>query len=315
MRKRTEEQMREMEEKAKLFDERIKAKREGKSNELLSNPVASNPKIIKEVELKKPMEDMVINNEMLNNLKERDWSSAYDVIPIPSLGKLYHNVKSNLKVSFMTTMDEVILTSPNLLGSGQFLEILIERKLLEQNLNYRDLIVGDRNTIMIWLRATAYGEKYPVTLIDENNEPFESEIDLSTLKLKELKLEVDENGLIKYVTSVRKDVIKHRFLTVGDIEDIEKMLEEDEKNGVPINKRKLYELSRIIVEVNGRRDSISIIEYVSNMLLKDSSDFIKYLEANEPNIDLEVTVGTPGGGSLKTFLPLNINFFWPNIRL
>ena len=43
-------------------------------------------------------------------------------------------------------------------------EILINRKILEPDLRYEDLLVGDRNAIMIWLRATGYGEMYPVLM-------------------------------------------------------------------------------------------------------------------------------------------------------
>jgi hypothetical protein len=32
-------------------------------------------------------------------------------------------------------------------------------------------------------------------------------------------------------------------------------------------------------------------------------------------IDLNITVPTPGGGSVATFLPLNLKFFWPNFGL
>jgi hypothetical protein len=91
----------------------------------------------------------------------------------------------------MTTADENILTSPNLLQSGEFLNVLI-RKILEPDLRYNDLLVGDRNAIMIWLRATGYGEMYPVTLLDENGDAFDTELNLNELKTKELGAEPDD---------------------------------------------------------------------------------------------------------------------------
>jgi hypothetical protein len=47
----------------------------------------------------------------------------------------------------------------------------------------------------------------------------------------------------------------------------------------------------------------------------DAKAFNEYVEKIESGVDLNITVGTPGGGSVTTFLPLNISFFWPNFRL
>jgi hypothetical protein len=69
------------------------------------------------------------------------------------------------------------------------------RKILEPDLRYNDLL-GDRNAIMIWLRATGYGEMYPVTLLDENGDAFDTELNLNELKTKELGAEPDDEGLI-----------------------------------------------------------------------------------------------------------------------
>jgi hypothetical protein len=107
-------------------------------------------------------------------LSQPNYNAPFDVIPLPSKGKLYKSKKANIKLAYMTTADENILTSPNLLKSGEFLEILINRKILEPELRYRDLLPGDRNAIMLWLRATAYGEMYPITILDEFDEPFDT---------------------------------------------------------------------------------------------------------------------------------------------
>ncbi len=131
-------------------------------------------------------------------ISQPNYNAPFDVIPLPSQGKMYPSKKPNVKVAYMTTADENILTSPNLLASGEFLEILINRKLLEPSIRYRDLTVGDRNAIMLWLRATGYGEMYPVTIYDENNKPFETDINLQELKTKNLGAEPDSEGLFDF---------------------------------------------------------------------------------------------------------------------
>lgn len=333
MRKRTEEQM-------KLRDEQIK-----KSQELTNNfqqqtefastrntepytpapqnvPVNNNyvPPVVPPTPPVKPPVFEGQNygqnpsgiNPYIQELSQPQFNTAYDVLPLPSEGKLYPSKRANVKVAYMTTGDENILTSPNLLQSGEFLEILINRKLLESGIRYRDLHVGDRNAIMLWLRATGYGEMYPVTLLDENDIPFETEINLNNLKTKKLGAEPDAEGLFGFTLPVSKTPIKFRLLTVGDVDDIERMVEFDKSNKVPVNNTSTYSLERTLVEVNGNRDKSFIIDYASNLRIGDAKALREYIDKIESGVELEITVGTPGGGSIKTFLPLNIKFFWPN---
>lgn len=253
-------------------------------------------------------------NEYIQQLSQPQFNTAFDVITLPSEGKIYKNKKSSVKVAYMTTGDENILTSPNLLQNGQFLEILINRKLLDTNIRYRDLHVGDRNAIMLWLRATAYGEMYPAIIYDENDEPFETEIDLTTLKTKKLGAEPDEEGYFDFFLPISKVNIKFKLLSVGDVEDIEIMLEKDKKNENPINNTNSYRLEKQIVEVNGSRDENLIKSFVENMRIGDSKKLKQYVEKIESGVDLNIKVTTPGGGSIETFLPLNFRFFWPDAK-
>lgn len=254
-------------------------------------------------------------NPYIMELSQPNYNSPFDVLPLPSQGKLYRNKKANVKVSFMTTADENILSSPNLLQSGEFLQILIDRKILEPDLRYRDLHVGDRNAIMLWLRATGYGEIYPVTILDENNEPFETEINLNELKYKPLGAEPDAEGLFDFNLPLSKSFIKFRLLTCGDIDDIEKIIETEKEEGIPVDNSNIYKLERLIVEVNGDRDRNMIRQFVRNMRVNDGKSLNEYIDKIESGVDLNITVGTPGGGSISTFLPLNIGFFWPNFRV
>ena len=251
-------------------------------------------------------------NPYILELSQPNYNAPFDVIPLPSKGKMYKNKKPNIKLAYMTTADENILTSPNLLQSGEFLEILLNRKILEPNLRYNDLTTGDRNAIMIWLRATAYGEMYPVTILDENGVPFDTEVNLNNLKTVELEVEPDEEGLIDFYLPVSKTQIKFKFLTCGDVDNIEQMVEADKKNNLPINNSSTYRLEKIIAEVNGKRDRNYIKDFVNSMRIADSKALNNYIESIESGIDLKIEVETPGGGSLNTFLPLTTKFFWPN---
>jgi len=251
----------------------------------------------------------------VRELSQPQMNQAFDLLPIPSEGKTYPSRKKALRVAYLTTSDENILTSPNLVESGEFLEILINRKLLEPELRYKDLLPGDRNAIMIWLRATGYGEKYGVTVLDKNNIPFETEIDLSKLQTINLNVEPDGDGLFNFTMPTSNDEIKFKILTVGDIDGIEKQMEEDKKDIMLENKETIYVLEKQIIEVNGNRDRSYIENYVRNIRIMDMQPLREYLNKIDCGIDLTIDIEAPGGESITTFLPLNPSFFWPNAQL
>jgi len=239
----------------------------------------------------------------------------YDLIPLPSEGKIYQSKKTALKIAYMTAADENILTNPNLLESGKFLEVLFDRKIMDDELSYKDLHVGDRNAIMLWLRATGYGEIYPVELLDPaNGELFNADIDLSKLAIKKLKAEPNEEGFFDFTLPISKVPIKFRLLTVGDVEEIEEHVHKmQEEYGDEYSDAITYTLEKHIVEVNGSRARDYIREFAYSMRIMDSRKLREYIETIESGIDLTVTIKTPGGESITTGFPLNINFFWPEL--
>ena len=254
-------------------------------------------------------------NSQIIELSQPDFNSAFDVIPLPSQGKVYRNRKQNIKVSYMTTADENILTSPNLLQSGEFLKILINRKILDTEIRYEDLLIGDRNAIMIWLRATSYGEMYPVTLLDEIDDPFDTEVNLNDLKIKKLEVDPDDEGLFTFVLPISKSVIKFKLLNCGDVDVIERIVAKEKEDNVAVNNTNTYTLEKMIVEVDGERNRNIISNLSKSMRIGDSKALLKYVSTIEPGIDLNISVPTPRGGSIDTFLPLNIKFFWPDARI
>lgn len=247
----------------------------------------------------------------------------YDLIPLPSEGKIYPHKKTHLKIAYLNASDENILSSPNLIESGKFMEVLLNRKILDEGIQLKDLHIGDRNAIMLWLRATGYGEMYPIVVYDEDNNPFEAEIDLSTLKIKKLAVEPDDEGLFDYYLEKSKKNIKFKFLTVGDIDEINELAEQEiTELKLEYSNTVTHRLERMIVEVDGIRDRDAIKQFIAIMPAADSRALRNYYDEIEPNVDLRIQVPVPeykdekgevrGGGLVETFLPININFFWPD---
>jgi hypothetical protein len=109
--------------------------------------------------------------------------------------------------------------------------------------------------------------------------------------------------------------VRFKLLTCGDIDNIEKILEKEKENNIPVNNGNTYKLENMIVEVNGETNKTMIRDFVNYMRIQDSKEFNKFVDSIDTGVDLNIEVGTPGGGSIKTFLPLNLGFFWPDIRV
>jgi len=318
MRRRTEEQVKRRNEALQANIDMTK-NYETQYNTIANAPKPEQPKYQQSITAPTPkpviQQYAPSQDSYIQHLSQPQYNSSFDLLPLPSEGKLYRGKRPNLKVAYMTTADENILSSPNLLSSGDFLEILMNRKILESDIRYRDLHVGDRNAIMLWIRATSYGEMYPVTLFDENEVPFETEINLNDLKVKKLGAEPDSEGYFDFLLPVIKKNIKFKLLTVGDVEDIEKKLVKEKEEGIPVNNLNTYSLERQIIEVEGERDKNYIRDFVQSLRVRDAKELRTYITKIESGIELEINVGTPGGGSIKTFLPLNYRFFWPDASL
>ena len=152
----------------------------------------------------------------------------YDVIPLPSKGECYPNKMSNIKVAYLTAYDENILVSPNLYRDNKVLDEILRNKLINSPIAPEDLLQGDRDAIILWLRATGYGNDFPITATDnETGKRFEAVVDLSKISFKPFNLKGDENGWFDFTTPVTKDKIKFKFLTSGDNDYLGKVDEEE----------------------------------------------------------------------------------------
>lgn len=152
----------------------------------------------------------------------------YDVLPLPSNGMCYP-VTSPLRcgripVAYLTAADENIIASPNVYRDGKLLDIILERKILDKRINVSDLSSGDRDAIILWLRATSYGEDFPISTTNpKTGKRYNVTIKLSQFGYNDFDLESDENGLFTYTTS-NGDEIKFKFFTNEDEEELKNII-------------------------------------------------------------------------------------------
>jgi hypothetical protein len=158
-----------------------------------------------------PSETTIADKTTFNDI---DPSVQYDVIQLPSNGQCYRNKIDRVPVAYLTAYDENIIMSPNLYKDGLVIDFLLKNKIVNKEIDVDDLVSGDVDAIVLFLRATSYGPEFPIVVNDpETGEQIDTTVDLTTLKPKEFKLIGDENGWFEYITPIKKDVIKFRYMT------------------------------------------------------------------------------------------------------
>ena len=195
-----------------------------------------------------------------------DYDTQYDVISLPSNGECYKNKIGRIPVAYLTAYDENIITSPNLYRDGLVIDYLLKNKIVNKEINVDELVSGDVDAIVLFLRATSYGLEFPVAVEDpKTGEMIETNVDLSKIKSKEFKLKGDENGHFTYVLPRSKVEVKFKYLTRKEEND-------------------LRLLSRLEGEGSGTVDLKAANLTISNMLKSDS-----ILDSKNKSVILDAT--------------------------
>jgi len=239
-----------------------------------------------------------------------DPAIAYDVIELPSKGIHYTNKKKSVRVAYLTASDENILSSPSFLSTNTVITELLKRKILDKDLPIDEIVEEDRQAILIFLRNTAFGSEYSLTITDDKTgESFTANVDLGSLKLKDFNLTEDSNGEYSYTLEKSKTDVTFKFLTQKQEAEIEKIKESWNGNGIaPIVTK---QLEMMIKSVGGTRDALKIRSFIETMPIKDSQDFRKFTQNNKPGLDLTQQVTTPSGEDVQVKIGFGVEFFRP----
>lgn len=172
----------------------------------------------------------------------------YDVISLPSNGEGYKNKMQRIPVAYLTAYDENLITSPSLYRDGLVIDCLLKSKIVNKDINTDDLLSGDVDAIILFLRATSYGVEFPITVRDpETGAEIESVVDLSKLKPKEFKLKGDENGYFDFTLPLSKDVIKFKYLTRRDEKNLELISKiETKSSNASLLSRNIFEMKQML---------------------------------------------------------------------
>jgi hypothetical protein len=273
------------------------------------------PKKISDEQLK----DIATQQYEKNEVKAYDFPT--EIVELPSKGKLYPKdsplSSGTVEMKYMSAKEEDILTNQSYIKNGVVLDKLF-KSLIVSPVNYNDLLVCDKNAIMIAARILGYGKEYECTVINpETGDEIKTTIDLTELKDKEIDWSLINEGINEFNLElpVSQRQVKLKILTQGDQNKID-----IETKGLKKLKRDAAAttlLKHVIIELDGDSDKSKIRKFIDKELLAiDSRSIRQYLRKVTPDINLSIEVpDEETGDTFRSQLNIGLDFFWPDAEI
>lgn len=240
-----------------------------------------------------------------------------EIIKLPSKGILYPKEsllsKGEIEMRMMTAHHEDILTNTNYMRDGVTIDKLLQAMIVTP-INYDDLLIGDKNAILIAARILGYGKDYEFAYTNpQSGEIIKAVIDLTIIEDKELDESLIKEGENSFEFTLPKsgNKVNFKLLSHGD----EKKIDAEIKGLKKINPQGSFDstvrLMYMITAINGKSDTGSIREFINKMLLAaDARALRNYYSSIQPDINLKYY---PENGTAEGInIPIGLTFFWPD---
>ena len=235
-------------------------------------------------------------------------------VSLPSKGLIYSPdsplAKGAVEMKYMTAKEEDILTNETYIKKGTVIDKLLQ-SLIVSPINYSDLVIGDKNALLVAARVLGYGKDYSFEINGETHT-----IDLTELEDKELNSEhliKPNHNEFTFTLPVLKKEITFKLLTHSDERKIE-----EELKGLKKMKQEAGELTTrlkyMILSIDGDYERKTVRQFVDNQLLaRDSRALREYIKEIQPDVDMTFEYEDEDGEIQRGVnVPLNINFLWPD---
>jgi hypothetical protein len=244
-----------------------------------------------------------------------------EIVTLPSKGLLYSKesplAKGEIEMKYMTAREEDILTNQNFIRQGTVIDKLLQ-SLIVTPINYNELLIGDKNAILIAARILGYGADYQFKYTDERGQEIETSVDLSSLKEKAVDETLLKKGINEFSFDLPKsgNVVTFKLLTHGD----EKKIEQEVKGLLKVNPNTTTDVTtrmkHIITSINGDRDQKAIRDFVDTYLLApDARALREYYSKVQPDIEMKFIPEDDSYTGEGITVPISLNFFWPDAGL
>ena len=237
-----------------------------------------------------------------------------EMVELPSKGHFYfdgHPLSSGkVEVKYMTAKEEDILTSQNLIQQGTVIDKLLESLIVDKSIKLNDMLIGDKNAIMVAARILGYGKDYEFIYGD-----VKQSVDLSTLDAVNMDFSKFKKGIneFSYDLPTSKRPITFKLLTGGDEQKISEEIKAREKITKEQGSELTTRLKHMIISVDGNSEKSYINNFVDNEFLsRDSLAFRQYLSTITPDVDMSVDILDSNGKKVEVTVPITVRFFWPD---
>lgn len=241
-----------------------------------------------------------------------------ETIELPSKGLVYEKdnplSEGKIEMRYMTAKHEDILTNANYMKQGIVFDKLLQ-SLIVSKINYNDLVVSDKDAILVAARILGYGKDYSITY----NNPSTGEdepvtIDLTEIKEKQLDSSLYNNkNEFTFTLPSSGDEVTFKLITHADEKRIEDEIKSNQKLNISSNVTS--KLKHSIVAVNGDTSLKNIRTFVDEYLLSsDSRALREYMREVSPGLDMRFTfVGSDGYIEEGVEIPIGFSFFYPTL--
>ena len=235
-------------------------------------------------------------------------------VTLPSKGLLYPEgspLKSGVvKMKYMTAKEEDILTNQNYIKRGIVIDKLLQ-SLIVTPIDFNELLVGDKNAILIASRILGYGSDYSFEYEGK-------EITIDLTKVEDINLDKslikDGKNEFHFTLPTSKIEITFKLMTQGDETAVQKEIEGLKKINKLSSPSSSTRLKKVILSVNGDYERKTVREFVDNKLLaRDARALRNYISDIKPDVDLTFNLETDDGDTIRVGIPIGVTFFWPDV--
>ena len=243
-----------------------------------------------------------------------------EIVQLPSKGKFYpegHPLSTGqIEMKYMTAKEEDILTNQSYIKSGVVLDKLF-KSLIVTNCDYNDLLLGDKNAIMVAARVLGYGKDYEISVSDDEGNKQKEVVDLTQLEDKEIDwARFEKEDAFVFELPVSKRTVTVRHMTHG----VQRKIDAELKGLAKLKKAPADLTTRLkhtIVAVDGKEDSSTIRKFVDSELLAiDSRALRTFIEQITPDVNLSIDcLSEETGEPFRSKVSVGLDFFWPDLEL
>ena len=242
-----------------------------------------------------------------------------EMVELPSKGLLYPEssplASGKIEMKYMTAKEEDILTNSNYIKQGVVIDKLLQSMIISK-INFNDLLVCDKDAILMAARVLGYGKDYQIRYPNPNTGEYEDiMVDLTKLKekvLDESLLLTPKTNELSFTLPNTSNIITFKLLTQADEANIDAELKGLKKIDPNSNPEMTTRLKYMILSVNGSSDKKTVRDFVDNGLLaRDSRALREYVNKISPGIDMKYNHTFSDGVEEDIIVPIGVDFFWP----